>query len=109
MRRSLVLVALLATAQTGPATLHQTRQAFLSCLGTVLRDSVRQRVPADEFPARLASSCTGQEQVFRSASITADLASGLSRAAAEQGAGFEVTDMRQDTLERYKAYVETNT
>jgi hypothetical protein len=109
MRRGLILLALLATAQSGPATLNQARQAFSGCLATLLRDSLRQRVPADEFEDKLAASCTAAEQAFRAASIATDLAAGSSRAAAEQGASFEVVDMRDNTLGRYKDYLETNT
>jgi hypothetical protein len=109
MRRSLVLLALLATAQTGPASVPQTRQAFSGCLSTVLRDSLKQGVGPDGFESRLRASCTAEEQAFRAASITSDVAAGISRASAEQDANFEVHDMRDNAVERYKDYVETAT
>jgi len=109
MRRSLVLVALLATAQTGPATLAQTRQAFLGCLRTVLHDSLHQHISQEEFAARLAPSCSREENAFRSAAVAVDLAAGLTRAAAERGVTFAVNDMRDEILESYMRAVNTDT
>jgi hypothetical protein len=109
MRRGLVLIALLATAQTGPQALSQTRLALEGCLGTVMRESLLERIPAEEFQARLASRCAAQEQAFRSAAIAADLATGLTRAQAEQSATLAVADMRDNAVQRYKDYLEPNT
>ena len=102
-----LMFALLAAAPQ--VNINQARQTYSGCLGSLLRNNLNERVAPDAFETTLASSCKAEETAFRQAVVSADVAIGTSRASAEQNATFEITDMVDNTKQRYKDYVETNT
>ena len=96
-------------AAPSPANLNHARQSYSGCLGTLLKTNLKERVAPDAFETTLASACKTEEAAFRNAVVSLDVATGTSRTTAEQGATFEITDIVENTKERYKGYVETNT
>ena len=102
----LMFVLLAAAPQVN---LNQARQTYSGCLGTLLKTQLKERAAPDAFETVLASSCKSEESSFRNAVISTDVAAGTSRASAEQNATFEITDIVDNTKQRYKDYVETNT
>jgi hypothetical protein len=90
-------------------SLVQARQGYAGCLGTLLRSNLKEKVDPDAFNTAVGGSCKTEEATFRNAAVTADVAAGTSRATAEQGANFEITDMLTNTKERYKDYVDSHT
>lgn len=103
----LLMVGMLWSAQH--PNVNSARQGFSACLGTLLRGNLRERVVPDAFESSLAQACKAEEAAFRHAVVTQAVAAGASRAAAEQNAQFEITDMIDNTKQRYRDYVETNT
>lgn len=91
------------------ANLNQARQTYSGCLSTLLKSNLKERVAPDAFETTLSSACKAEEATFRSASISTDVAIGIKRADAEQNATLEITDIVDNTKQRYKDYVETNT
>ena len=102
-----LMFALLAAPS--PANLNQARQSYSACLSTVMKTNLKDRVAPDAFETTLATACKGEEAAFRTASISLDVASGTSRTSAEQSASFDITDIVENTKERYKTYIDTNT
>jgi MinD-like ATPase involved in chromosome partitioning or flagellar assembly len=91
------------------ANLNQARQSYSGCLSSLLRTNLKDRVATDAFETNLANACKVEETAYRTAAVSIDMASGTSRATAEQGATFEITDIVENTKQRYKDYLETNT
>ncbi|HEV2747862.1 MAG TPA: hypothetical protein VGW34_11260 [Allosphingosinicella sp.] len=102
-----LLFALLAGAPPA-GNLSQARQAYSGCLGMLLKSNLKERTASDLFEARLAQSCKAEEAAFRKASVAAAVATGASRAGAEQDASLEITDMLDNVKQRYKDYTETD-
>jgi hypothetical protein len=102
----LVFVLLAAAPQVN---LNQARQTYSGCLSTLLKTNLKDHMAPDAFDTALAQSCKTEETAFRNAVVVTDVATGTSRTTAEQGANFEITDMVENTKQRYKDYVETNT
>ena len=98
---------LLFLATSSPVNLHQARQSYSACLGTLLRDNLGQHVEATAFEALLAGSCKPEEAALRGAAILLDVAAGTSRASAEQNAAFEIADMLDTVRQRYRDALET--
>lgn len=107
MTLNLLLSILLAANPV--QSLNQARQAYAGSLGNLLRADLKERIASEAFETRLASSCSAEQMAFRNASVAADVALGTSRATAEQNANFEITDMLDNTKQRYRDYLETNT
>jgi len=103
----LMFVLLAGPAQVN--NLNQARQTYSGCLSTLLKTNLKDRIAPDAFETTLAQSCKAEETAFRNASISTDVSMGTSRASAEQNASFEITDMVDNTKQRYKDYIETNT
>lgn len=104
-----VLMFVILAAAPTPAALNQARQTYSGCLSTLLKSNLKERVAPDAFETSLATACKGEESAFRTASVGLDIANGTSRASAEQSANFDITDIVENTKQRYKDYVETNT
>jgi hypothetical protein len=108
-----MFVLLAAPSQAGlqakQASLAQARQTYSGCLSTLLKTNLKDRVAPDAFETTLAQSCKTEESAFRNASVTTDVSMGTSRASAEESATFDITDIVDNTKQRYKDYVETNT
>ena len=102
-----LMFALLAASP--PVNLNQARQTYSGCLGTLLKSQLKERIAPDAFETALSSSCKAEETAFRKAVVSTDVAVGTSRTSAEQNASFEITDMVDNTKQRYKDYIVTNT
>jgi hypothetical protein len=89
--------------------LNQARQTYSGCLGSLLKSNLKERVAPDAFEATVSTSCKAEEATFRNASVSTDVAMGIKRTDAEQNAVLEITDIVDNTKQRYKDYVETNT
>jgi hypothetical protein len=103
-----VLVFVLLAAPT-PANLNQARQTYSVCLSTLLKSNLKEKIAPDAFEANLANACKNEETAFRTTSIGLDVSMGTTRTSAEQSANFDITDILENTKQRYKDYVETNT
>ncbi len=110
MISSAIIFVLLAAAPpaVNQANLAQARQTYSRCLSGLLRTNLKDKVAPDAFEATLTNSCKVEEAAFRQAVVTTDVATGTSRASAEQGANFEIGDIRANTKENYKGYLETD-
>jgi len=109
---STVLAFALAAAAPGQGaadTVAKTRKAYSACLSGFMKKSLKAGTEEAAFKAGLGPACTAQEQAFRAAVISADTASGIKRAAAEEGAGLEVEDLLLNASESYEGYKATNT
>jgi hypothetical protein len=109
----LVFVLMAAAPPSGlqakQTSLVQARQGYAGCLGTLLRSKLKEKVEPDAFNTTLGGSCKTEEVTFRNAAVSADVAAGTSRATAEEGANFEISDMVANTRERYSEYTESHT
>lgn len=103
------MLLFLLLAAPSAANLASARQSYSSCLGSLLRDNLRQRAEATAFEILIASSCKAEESAFRNVMVMTDIAAGTSRASAEQNAGFEVEDMVDNIRQRYRDYLEADT
>jgi hypothetical protein len=103
-----VLAFILLAAPT-PAALNQARQSYSVCLSTLLKSNLKEKVAPDAFETNLTTACKTEESTFRNASVSLDVSMGTSRASAEQSANFDITDILENTKQRYKDYLETNT
>lgn len=104
-----VLVFALLAGPAQVTNLNQARKSYAGCLSTLLKTQLKDRVAPDAFETAIAQSCKTEETAFRSASVTTDVSMGTSRASAEESASFEINDMVDNTKQRYKDYLETNT
>jgi hypothetical protein len=91
------------------ANLNQARQTYSACLSTLMKSNLKEKVAPDAFDTTLSSACKAEEATFRSASVSTDVAMGVKRADAEQTANLDITDIVDNTKQRYKDYIETNT
>jgi hypothetical protein len=106
---STVLAMLVMAPPQSTDALAFARKDYMSCLSGFMKKSLKEKAEEAAFETGLAPACTAQEQKFRAALIAVDTASGVRRAAAEQGAGMEVEDMVTNIKERFKDYKATNT
>lgn len=108
----MLIITLLASAAppaVNQANLAQARTAYSRCLSGLLRTNLKDKVAPDAFEATLTNSCKTEEATFRRAVVTTDVATGTSRASAEQGANFEIGDIVANTKANYQGYLETDT
>ena len=100
---STVLTMMLAAAPA-PAVLNSARREYSTCLQAFMKSSLKEKMDPAAFDAALAPACESKAQAFRGASIAADTAIGIKRAAAEENAGTELEDLRANTKEYYRTY-----
>ena len=109
----LVFVLMAAAPPSGlqakQAQLVQARQGYSGCLGTLLRSNLKEKVEPAAFTTALGNSCKTEESTFRNASIATDISMGTSRTSAEQSASFEISDMVENTKQRYSDYYDSKT
>lgn len=92
-----------------PATdLAPARSTYARCLGSLMRADLRQKTEPTAFQTKLASACKDEEARFRAASVAVDIAAKISRATAEANANDEIGYIRDNTVEKYQTYMETN-
>ena len=101
-----LLAAMLASPN---AALIPARNAYSKCLTTLMRTDLKEKVDAAAFEAKLATACKAEEAAFRAASIAADVAVKIARATADRNASDEIGYIRENTVENYKGYLETDT
>ena len=101
-----LVTALLASAQGG---LAPARASYTKCLGNVMKADLKDGAEEAAFEAKLAAACKAEEAAFRSASIASDVGAKIARATAEQNANDEITYIRENTVEKFKTYKESNT
>ncbi|HEY0147562.1 MAG TPA: hypothetical protein VGB70_01015 [Allosphingosinicella sp.] len=108
---SSVLAMALAAAAPGssPDALARARKAYSACLTGFMKKSLKDKMEVDAFGTALGPACAAQEQAFRTAVISVDTAAGIKRAAAEENAGMEVTDMVANAKEMFEVYKTSNT
>lgn len=95
---SLLMAAML---QPSPAPAAQARMAFGTCLQRVIRARAPDRLAADAFAGEAKRSCAAQEAALLHALVTHDVATGMSRAEAEQGARQAIEDYHTNASETY--------
>jgi hypothetical protein len=107
---SYVLLISLAGGSAGPPpNPNVERQALTHCLSAMVRTDLQAKTAPDAFATKANAACMAEEAAFRAKSIAADRAVGIRPADAEQNAKSEITDIRQNALDRYKDYLESNT
>jgi hypothetical protein len=106
---SYVLLIALAGASTPPPNPNVERQALTHCLSAMVKTDLQAKTAPDAFATKANAACMAEEAAFRAKSIAADRAVGIRPADAEQNAKSEITDIRQNALDRYKDYLESNT
>ena len=105
-----VLLIALAGASSGPPpNPNVERQALTHCLSAMVKADLKEKTAADAFATKANAACMAEEAAFRAKSIAADRAVGIRPADAEQNAKSEITDIRQNALDQYKDYLESNT
>lgn len=106
---ALALLLLAAAPAGAQHNMAQARQAYSQCLGAMLRADLKAKVELPAFEAKVATACSAQADSFKRIVVAADVASGLSRASAEQGVNEEIASFREGSVERYRDYLESNT
>ncbi|MBV8688409.1 MAG: hypothetical protein JOZ90_06750 [Alphaproteobacteria bacterium] len=106
-----LLVILLAAPApvSSAANPSQARKALASCLNDAVKTDLEARTEPPAFQAKLAALCASEKSAYRAASVAADVAGGIKRAAAEQNASMDLDDVVSSTSDRYKDFFETNT
>ncbi|MEA2999169.1 MAG: hypothetical protein QOH04_1786 [Sphingomonadales bacterium] len=104
-----VLLAMLAGASAPPSNPNVERLALTHCLSAMVKTDLQAKTAPDAFATKANAACMAEEAAFRAKSIAADRAVGIRAADAEQNAKSEITDIRQNALDRYKDYLESNT
>ncbi|MEA3061858.1 MAG: hypothetical protein QOJ94_1639 [Sphingomonadales bacterium] len=105
-----LLIALAGASSPGPPpNPNVERQALTHCLSALVKADLKDKTAADAFATKASAACMAEEAAFRAKSIAADRAVGIRSADAEQNAKSEITDIRQNALDQYKDYLESNT
>lgn len=105
---ALATVLALAAPIAAQNNMAQARRAYSNCLNGLMKADLKTKVEVAAFEAKLPTACAAQETSFRNIMIASDTAAGIKRADAEEGVQMEVSDMRTNTLDLYRGYVETN-
>jgi hypothetical protein len=105
-----LLIALAGASSAGPPpNPNAERQALTHCLSALVKADLKDKTAPDAFTTKANAACMAEEAAFRAKSIAADRAVGIRAADAEQNAKSEITDIRQNALEQYKDFLESNT
>ena len=100
---------LLAALAMSPATdLAPARSTYARCLGSLMRSDLKAKTEPAAFQTKLAGACKAEEAAFRAASVAVDVAAKISRATAEANANDEIGYIRENTVEKYQTYMDTN-
>jgi hypothetical protein len=103
-----VLIAAPATAPAG-GNPTQARKALATCLNDAVKADLDAKTLPPAFQAKLSTLCGNEKAAYKAASVSADIAGGIKRAAAEQNASMDVDDVVSSTADRYKDFFESNT
>jgi hypothetical protein len=104
---SIALVTALALAgapSSGPSA--QARKAYSICIQKVVKEKAGEKLTADAFTAALKAACAAQEASFHKSLVDYDVASGLKRADAEEGARLQIEDYLVNASDTYATYLD---
>lgn len=94
-----LIVSLLLSMQGIMAANERTQ--FARCLRAFVDSKLEERMAAPAFATAVATACAEQETRYRAAYIAAATRAGDSRSRAEQDAGMEVEDLRDNFKELF--------
>ena len=105
---SITLVTALALAAAPPVggPSGQPRKAYSACLQKLIKDRTDAKLSIASFTSEAKSSCATQEAAFRKSLIDYDVATGIKRADAEEGAGLQVEDYLANAADTYTTYAD---
>jgi len=103
---SITLVTMLALAAAAPSAgpSGQARKAYSTCIQKVIKAKTPDKLDGDAFTAAVKSACAAEEAAFTKSLIDYDVATGLKRADAEEGARLQVEDYLVNASETYSTY-----
>lgn len=104
-----LLMAMLAAPAPSGANPTQARKALATCLSEAIKADLSAKTEPPDFKTKLGTLCANEKAAYKAASVAADLAGGIKRAAAEQNASMDLDDVSQSTFDRYKDFFETGT
>ena len=84
-----------------PAVIASARRDYSACLSEFTKKSITSRMEPPAFEAGLVPACAAKEAAFRAAVIEADMAAGIKRADAEEGASLEIEDLQANFKETF--------
>ncbi|MDP8995358.1 MAG: hypothetical protein M3N07_10375 [Pseudomonadota bacterium] len=99
MISALMIVPLLLAQQVLASA---ERSQFSRCMRAFIDSKLEERMSPEAFDTAQASACSQQEAAYRSAYIAAAMRAGDNRAAAEEGAGIEIEDLRDNYKELFR-------
>lgn len=99
MISALMIVPLLLAQQVMASA---ERGQFSSCMRAFIDAQLTDRATPETFDTAQASACAEQEAAYRRAYIAAAMRAGDNRADAEEGAGIEIEDLRENYKELYR-------
>ena len=103
------VLAMLMLAPPPADTVARARKEYSACLSGFMKQSLKEKVEDGAFESGIGPACTAQETRFRSAVVAVDTAAGIKRAAAEENADLEISDMLANIKEAFKDYKSSNT
>ena len=86
----------------GPA--QQPRKAYGACLQKVIKDKTAAKLSAEAFGEAVKAACAAQEAAFVKSLVDYDVATGIKRAEAEEGARLQVEDYLINSSDTYATY-----
>ena len=102
-------LALMLLAAPSPEAVARARNDYNRCVTAQLKKSLDAKAEEAAFVSDLATACGAKEAAFRATVISVDTAAGIKRAAAEEGANFEIEDMVANAKELFRDYKLSNT
>jgi hypothetical protein len=78
------------------------RQQYSRCLRAFVDSKLEERMSVSDFGTAIATACSEQETRYRTAYIAAATRAGDGRARAEQDAGVEIQDLRDNYKELFE-------
>ena len=96
------VLALMLLAAPSPQAVATARKEYSHCLKAYYEKALKDRPAVEAFESGLGAACAAKEQAIRSVVVAVDTAAGVKRAAAEEGATFEVQDMVTNTKELFR-------
>ena len=104
---SITLIAALALGAVpagGPP--QQPRKAYGACLQKVIKDKTDAKLSAAAFGEAVKAACAAQEAAFVKSLVDYDVATGIKRAEAEEGARLQVEDYMVNASDTYATYAD---
>ena len=99
MISALIIVPLLLAQQVMASG---QRSQFSSCMRAFVEAKLEERMTPEAFDTAQASACAEQEAAYRAAYIAAAMRAGDRRPEAEEVAGMEIEDLRDNYTELFR-------